>query len=84
MPTQRSEKFKLYLVIVLAVTGAIVAFFRFVPKGKDVRENVAGSPPQELKLSVQKIKKTRPRRPTATRFPSDEFLNTDVRDILRW
>ncbi len=82
MPTKRSEKVKLYLVIALAVAAALVAYFSFVHKGKATPVKVAGRPPQEVKYKGYKIEKTRPQRLQATRFSSAEPLNLDIRDIF--
>lgn len=82
MPTKKSEKIKQYIVIVLAVTAVVVAYFRFFYKPKAAGVGRAARPQAAEKVNSPKIEKPRSQMLQADRFPADEFLNPDVRDIF--
>jgi hypothetical protein len=82
MPTGRSEKIKLYLVIVLAVAAVILAYFRFIHKKNDVVVSTTGPPSEEVKFDIQQIVKPKARRRQAPRLPLHDSLSGDIRDIF--
>lgn len=82
MPTERSEKIKLYLVIALAVAAVILAYFRFIHKKNDTGVNTTSPPSAELKFDIQQIVRPKARRRQAPRLPLHEPLSGDIRDIF--
>ena len=82
MPTERSERIKQCIVILLAVTAVAVAYFRFFHKPKAARVDGVARPQPEVKVDLQEIEKSRPLELQAARFPVDEFLSPDIRDIF--
>jgi hypothetical protein len=82
MPTGRSEKIKLYLVIALAVAAAVLAYFRFIHKTNDVVVNTTRPPSEKVKFDIHQIAKTQARRRRAPRLPLDAPLNEGIKDIF--
>ena len=82
MPTKKSEKLKLYIVVGLALVAAVVAYFRFIHKNNAPDAGIATPPPQEVKFDVSQIQKTKPTRPREIRLPVNESLSINIRDIF--
>ena len=82
MPTEKSEKIKLYLVIALAVAAVILAYFRFIHKKNDGVVNTTRPPSEEVKFDIHQIAKTSARRRRAPRLPLDDSLSGGIRDIF--
>jgi hypothetical protein len=82
MPTKKSEKVKLYLVVALAAVAVLIAYFTFVHNGKDAPVKAAGLPQPVVKVDLKKIEKPRLQGPENVRIPSDAYLNLEIRDIF--
>jgi hypothetical protein len=82
VPSNKSEKLKLYIVIGLILVAAIVAYFRFAHKKNASDGNIAASPPQDVKFDVSQIQKTKPKRLRETGLPVNESLSMNIRDIF--
>ncbi len=58
MAKLKSEKIKIYIIIVLVFVAAIVAYFRFMHKKNGANVDIAGLPQKQVKLDVSQIQET--------------------------
>jgi hypothetical protein len=82
MPDPRSERLKLYIVIVLVIVSVVVAYFRFfykkaAPQAKPSPTAVA---PGQFKMPAIQIKDALARRRQT--MPKDEHSHAIIRDIF--
>lgn len=82
MPSQKSEKLKLYVVIGLLVVAAIVAYFRFVHKKDAPGGNTTNGGLQKVKFDISLIKKTKPKTRRESTLLVNEPFNIHIRDIF--
>jgi hypothetical protein len=83
MAKLKSEKIKIYIVMVLVFVAAIVAYFRFMHNKNGANVDIAGHPQKEVKLDVSQIQKTRPKRLQAVKLPENEPFRMNIRDIFK-
>lgn len=82
MPTEKSEKVKLSIVLGLLIVAAVVAYIRFMPDKKTPEGKPTSAPPLEMKYSVSQTKKSRPERPRRVVSRINGALSTNIRDIF--
>ena len=83
MPSKKSEKVKIYIIIGLLFVAAMVAYFSFIHKQKDPDSGIAKLPPQEVKFDVSQIQKTKPKkRLQETGLSVNASLSNNIRDIF--
>jgi len=82
MATNRSDKVKLYVIIGLAFVAAFVAYFRFLHKGNETGTDIVSSHPEETKLDVSQIQKTKPMGAKVPRLTVADSASTHIRDIF--
>jgi hypothetical protein len=82
MPTKKSEKIKLYIVVGLVLVAAMVAYFRFIHNKNAPDADIAGLPPKEVKFDVSQIQKTKYKRPREAELSGNESLSINIRDIF--
>lgn len=82
MPDQRSEKIKLYIVIVLAIVAAIFAYFRFVHKKTAPVAEQAPSPVSQNQLTIPDIRIQDALERQRETMPVHESLRAIARDIF--
>ena len=82
MPDPRSEKIKLYIVIVLVIVSAVVAYFRFFYKkaAPQAKPSPAAVAPGPFKMPAIQIKDALARRRQT--MPKDELAHAIIRDIF--
>ena len=83
MAKLKSEKIKIYIIIVLIFVAAIVAYFRFMHKKNGANVDIAGLSQKQVKLDVSQIQKTKPKRLQAVKLPENEPLSMNIRDIFK-
>jgi len=83
MPTQKSKKVKLYIVIGLLVVAVIVAYFRFIHKKNGADADIASLSHKEAKFDVSHLEKTKNKKNIRKlRVPVNESLSINIRDIF--
>jgi hypothetical protein len=83
MPTQKSKKVKLYIVIGLLVVAVIVAYFRFIHKKNGADADIASLSHKEARFDVSHLEKTKNKKNIRKlRVPVNECLSINIRDIF--
>jgi hypothetical protein len=83
MAKSKSEKIKIYIVIILLFVASIVAYFRYVHKKNGTKKDIAGLSQKQVKLDVSQIQKTKPKRLQPVKLTENGPLRMNIRDIFK-